>query len=328
MSWLVVIPDRVEHPDVEARIFGSKAEVVAFNVKENAKIPARIEEADAILAWHDLLWDRAMLSRLKKCKALVRVGVGFDNVDLAAAKEKGIVVCNVPDYGTDDVADHAMALLLTLARGLVGDFEKVKQGASGWYWGGVPAFRLKGKKLGVVGLGRIGSAAALRARAFGLDVAFYDPYKPAGWDKVMGIRRFRDLGELAAWCDVVSLHTPLTSETKGMIGGEFFERAKKGLVLINTARGPVVEWAAFKKAFESEKVALAGFDVLPTEPIDESDDLLSSWKKGDAELQRRLLITPHCAFYCPEALEEMRTKAAEEALRILEGKPAWNRVDL
>jgi phosphoglycerate dehydrogenase-like enzyme len=189
----------------------------------------------------------------------------------------------------------------------------------------VPSFRLTEKRLGIVGLGRIGTATALRARAFGMRVGFYDPYKPSGWDKALGVERFLSLDALARACDAVSVHTPLTPETRGLLGREFFAAARPGLVLINTARGPVIEWEAFRAAFEDGRVAAAGLDVLPIEPPDRTDPLIGAWMAGATG--DRLIVTPHCAFYSPEALIEMRRKAAEEALRILSGAGPLNRVN-
>lgn len=322
--WQVVIPDRVAPPaDVEQEVFGDRALVTALEAHGAADLGGRHADADAILAWHDLVWDADLLASMPRCKALVRVGVGFDNVDLAAARRRGIVVSNVPDYGTNDVADHAIALLLSLARGLAGSDRVAREGA--WRWGLVPSFRLTGRWLGIVGLGRIGAATALRAKAFGMQVGFYDPYKPSGWDKALGVTRFPSLVELARACDVVSVHTPLTPETRGLIGREFFDAARPGLVLINTARGPVLDWAAFRAAFDAGRVAAAGLDVLPVEPPDRADPLIAAWVAGATG--DRLLVTPHCAFYSPDAVIEMRRKAAEEALRILAGPGPLNRVN-
>jgi D-3-phosphoglycerate dehydrogenase/C-terminal binding protein len=324
--WNVVIPDRVAPPaEIEQAVFGDRATVTALVAHTNADLGGRHASADAVLAWHDLLWDDATLAEMPRLKAIVRVGVGFDNVDLEAARRRGIVVSNVPDYGTHDVADHAMALLLSLARGLPGSDRVARGGA--WRWGLVPSFRLTDKWLGIVGLGRIGTATALRAKAFGMRVGFFDPYKPSGWDKALGLTRFLSLGELARTCDVVSVHTPLTPETRGLLGPEFFAAARPGLTVINTARGPVLDWAAFCAAFADGRVGCAGLDVLPVEPADPADPLIAAWMRGDAAVADRLIVTPHCAFYSPEALAEMRRKAAEEALRILAGEAPLNRVN-
>lgn len=327
MTWTVVVPDRLIPPaDVEQAVFGDLATVVTLGAKTESELVGNIEDADAILAWHDLRWSSEVLATLRRCKVLVRVGVGFDNVDLDAARTRGIVVCNVPDYGTHDVADHAMALLLALARGLPGHDRAVRAGPQDWRWGVTPTFRLTDKTLGLVGLGRIGTATAVRAKAFGMRVVFYDPYRPAGWDKAIGIERVRSLAELAAESDVVSLHVPLTDETRNMIGAAFFRAAKPGMSLVNTARGPVVDWQAFSAAFHAGVISSAGFDVLPDEPLDRGDPLLAAWLANETTVRDRLVITPHAAFYSLEAMAEMRRKAAEEALRVLRGEAAFNRV--
>lgn len=324
-GWQVIVADRLPAPaDVEQQVFGERGRVIALEARTESELRGRIEQADAILAWHDLRWTSDVLATLERCKVIVRVGVGFDNVDLEAARARKIVVCNVPDYGTNDVADHALALLLAIARGLPGNDRIARDGA--WAWGLVPSFRLTDKTLGIVGLGRIGSATALRAKAFGMRVGYYDPYRPSGWDKTLGVTRYHSLGELARASDVVSLHAPLTHETTGMIDGGFFAQTKRGVVLINTARGPIVDWPAFASAFSLGHVAAAGFDVLPIEPADRGDPLIRAWMTGEPAVRDRLVITPHCAFYSAEAMAEMRRKAAEEAMRVLAGEPPLNRV--
>lgn len=327
-KWKVIIPDRVVPPAlVEEKIFENNADIVCLNAKENTEMIGKIEDADAILAWHDLHWNSDVLSSLERCKVLVRVGTGFDNVDLSAATSKGISICNLPDYGTNDVADHTLALLLSLARGVVTHNVLSQKGPEFWKWGQTPTFRLTEKKLGIVGLGRIGTAVALRAKSFGMQVGYFDPYLPIGWQKSLGLERYDSLEDLSKSSDIVSLHTPLSSETKDLIGDSFFNNAKSGLILLNTARGPVLNWPAFSKAFLGGKIAGAGFDVLPTEPPDLNDPLISKWIKNEDNLQSRMVVTPHCAFYSQEALTEMRQKAAREALRVLKGEKPQSQVN-
>lgn len=326
--WNVVIPDRLSPPaDIEAGVFGKRARISVLRAASASQLRGRIEDADAILAWHELQWDRPLLESLRRCRVLVRVGVGYDNVDLAAAAERGIAVCNVPDYGTNDVADHAMALLLGLARGLPAYARALRSGSSGWRWDTADTFRLTGRRLGLIGLGRIGTAVALRAKSFGMEVFFYDPYKPSGWEKTLGVVRCRELKELAARSEIVSLHAPLTAETAGMIDDSFYRALRAPVVLINTARGGMLDWPAFRKAFRSGRVACAGLDVLSTEPMDRRDPLLAAWLREDSRVRDRLILTPHCAFYSEEAYREMRSKAAAEALRVLEGKAPLNQVN-
>ncbi len=325
--WKVVIPDRVKGPaEIEESISQGRAEIICLGAHQNNELRGKIEDAHAILAWHDLRWDAETLSSLKQCKVLVRVGAGFDNVDLDSARKLGIVISNVPDYGTNDVADHAIGLLLALARGLIGHDRQSKSGPEKWAWGLTPTFRLTGKKLGIVGLGRIGTATALRAKSLGLEVGFYDPYKPSGWEKSLSLKRFSTLEELAKNVFIVSLHTPLTPETRGFIDQKFWASTQKGVVLINTARGPILNWQDFKKYFESGQIGSAGFDVLPQEPPDLNEAFFKQWLKDDS-LKNRLLITPHCAFYSDEAVVEMREKAMREALRVLSGEKPLNQVN-
>src|SRR5262249_10569208 len=155
----------------------------------------------------------------RNCKLIVRCGVGYDNVDRVFARERGIPVANVPDYGTEEVADSAIGLTLALTRGItqLNSFLRDNVDKAWTYPYFAPALRLRGRVFGVVGLGRIGTAAALRAKALGMDVVFYDPYKPDGFDKALGIRRADTLDDLLKQAFVVSLHCPLTPDTKGMI---------------------------------------------------------------------------------------------------------------
>src|SRR5207249_1032258 len=153
------------------------------------------------------------IERLRHCKLIVRCGVGYDNVDYAFARQRGIPVANVPDYGTEEVADSAIGYTLALTRGIAFFNSRLRAGQGAWsYLQGVPVHRLRGRVFGIVGLGRIGSAAAGRARALGMDVAFFDPYKPDGYDRALGIRRVETLNDLLAQAHVLSLHCPLTSE--------------------------------------------------------------------------------------------------------------------
>ena len=311
-------------PDVEKKVLGNNAQIRVLGATEVSQLDGEIEDADMILAWQSLHWNRETLGKLRNAKGFVRVGAGFDNVDIGAARDLGLKVSNVPDYGTHDVADHSIALLLSIARGISGSNREARGGEENWRWGQVPTFRITGKTLGIIGLGRIGAAVAMRAKALGMKVAFYDPYIPSGWEKSLGLLRFHDLYELAADSNVISLHTPLTKETERMINKKFFAALTSEIILINTGRGAVVDWAAFSEAFDSGKIAGAGLDVLPVEPPDFNDLLLSAWKNGDESVRDRLVITPHAGYFSKEAFTELRHKAAEEALRMLTGQRLLN----
>jgi phosphoglycerate dehydrogenase-like enzyme len=320
MAWKILIPDRLtEPPEVERLVFGSDTIFWTPGAQHASEVPEEYwREADAILAWHELTFDAALIERMECCRVIVRVGVGFDNVDLPAAGAKGICVSNVPDYGTNDVADHVMALFLTLARGLPRYDQAARQGQ--WVWeAAAPLARITGRTIGIVGLGRIGTATAVRAKAFGMRVVFHDPYKDAGYDKALGVEQVRALSELLTQADVVSIHTPLTKETAGLANRWFFETLKPGGIFINTARGGCQDLDALYWALTTGRLRAAGLDVLPTEPPDGGHPLIRAWRARESWLDGCLLVTPHAAFYNCESYEEMRRKAAEEALRVLTG---------
>jgi len=323
----IVIPDMVKPPaDVEQEVFGPDSEIFIGQAVATDQISDDIwQNCEAILAYDKLFYDSDLLERLNKCKVIIRVGVGYDNVDLIETKKLNITVCNVPDYGTGEVADHTIFLLLSLARGLHDYTERVE--SKNWDRHHPVSFRLDGKTLGIIGLGRIGTAVAMRIKAFGIRIIFYDPYIKDGYDKALGVERVESLDDLARKADIVSIHAPLTGETNKMIGGAFFSKAKNGIVLINTARGAIIDLAELEKAMRKGTVKACGLDVLPIEPSDESQTLIVAYENNEEWLRGRMLVTPHIAFYSPQSYEEMRRKAAQEALRVLKGEKARNRVN-
>lgn len=285
---------------VEAATLAETAKVRGIKIKDETELPTWFDDVDAIIIWHQVKLTEVSLKRLKKCRIIVRNGVGFDNVDIKYAGSKGIAVCNVLDYGTEEVADHSMALALALSRNLFAFREQTQK--LGWDWkiGANILKRFRGRVFGIIGLGRIGTAVALRAKAFGYDVVFYDPYLAAGVEKSIGIRRAWKLDELLKQSDLISLHCPLNEETMGMIGREQFGIMKEGVFLVNTARGGIIEQTELKRALKAGKVAGAGIDVLGTEP------------PNDPELLQlpNVIVTPHAAFYSQESFEECRSSSA------------------
>ena len=255
----------------------------------------------------------------KHCRIVVREGVGYDNLDLAAWGARGVPVCNVPDYGTTEVADHALALVLALTRGTVTYADAVRRNpATGWTYAGAPLMRrLRGQTFGVLGLGRIGLATARRAAAFDMRVIFHDPYLPNGAELAVGLPRIRSLDEFMTSSDIVSVHTPLTDETRNLIGPASLSMARAGLILINTARGGIVDLDALAEALRTGRIAGAGLDVLPDEPADPDHPLISAWRGREPWLEGRLVITPHAAFYSPSALDDMQRKSVEVVVAYL-----------
>ncbi len=272
---------------------------------------------DAVVSVQDV--PHEYRARLKRCRIFVTPKVGFDNLDLKAWGELGIPVCNVPDYGTMEVADHAMALMLTLMKGI--EFHTVQLRADprgNWR----PALNPYGRRLsactfGVVGIGRIGTAAALRAKAFGMDVVFYDPYVGNGVDLALGVRRVHSLEELMRQCDVVSIHAPLSDGTRKLINAQVLAACKEGLILINTARGEIIDLDALFEAMRANRVRAAGLDVLPQEPANPAHPLIAAFAAHEDWIAHRLVLTPHSAFFTPESVFDMRAKSAEVAATYL-----------
>src|SRR5687767_11364883 len=211
----VVITDFASEPlDCERRILGDLADVVALDARHESELADRIEDADAIMMYHCLTVSEATINSLEHCRLIVRCGVGIDNVDRVAARRRGIDVANVPDYGTEDVADTALGMALTLSRGIHFLNSRLRRSQGPWsYTQAAPVPRLRGRTFGIIGIGRIGTATALRAKAFGMNVAFYDPYVPDGYEKSLGVRRAATLVELLRDSHIVSAHCPLTPGT-------------------------------------------------------------------------------------------------------------------
>jgi len=266
----------------------------------------------------------------ERCQIVVRSSTGYDNIDLAGWSARGVPVCNVPDYGVSEVADHAIALMLSLTRGTVAYHDALlRQGAPGWRLDVAPLVRrLRGGVFGVVGLGRIGLAAANRAAGFGMEIVFYDPYVATGFELAVGFRRVNRLSELLAISDVVSLHTPLTHETERMIDAAALAAAKPGLVLVNTARGRVVDLDALYAAIKRGQVGGAALDVLPQEPFDQTHPLIAAWLAQEPWIKGRLSLTPHAAFYSAASMLDMRLKALEVLLTYLREGRLMNCVNL
>ena len=309
---------------IERATAGADVDWQIHRTADPAAIPAEaLATCDAIVVWHAMPIDRTFIAALSRCRIIVRAGVGFDHIDLAAAAEAGIPVCNTPDYGTSEVADHAIALMLALRRGIVAYHEELRADPSANYDNTRAPLvrRLRGRTFGVVGLGRIGTAAALRAKAFGMEVVAYDPYVSRGAEIALGVARVESLGELLAVSDVVSLHAPLTEETRGMFGAAAFRQMKRDAILINTARGAIVDVAALVAALRDGVIAGAGIDVLPVEPPSAGDAIAAAYRAGDPLIGGRLLLTPHAAWSSPESVADARRLAVETAMLYLrEGK--------
>lgn len=269
-------------------------------------------EADGLLVQYGA-FSRRVIEGLPRLRVLVRYGVGVDGVDLEAAIEHGIPVINVPDYGTDEVANHAVALLLALARKISRLDRQTRAGR--WDVFGVgPVTRFAGETVGILGCGRIGSSVARKLGGFDVRLLGCDPHIEVFPPRVQPVSLERLLGE----SDYLTVHCPLTSETHHLLDAHALALMKPTAVLINTARGGIVDTAALIEALHTGSLAGAGLDVLEQEPIDPRSPLLS---------MEQVIVTPHAAWYSEESRSDLKRRAAEEAVRVLRGERPLNCVN-
>jgi D-3-phosphoglycerate dehydrogenase len=311
MAFIVAVTDSV-FPSLEPehRVLDPLGvQLRAGQCRSEEEIIALAQDADAILNCYAKMTAR-VIGSLTRCKLIARYGIGVDNVDLAAATRAGIVVTNVPDYCVDEVSDHALALLLALARRVVAADRAVKEGA----WDVVAhkgIRRVRGQTLGLLGFGKIARALAVKAQALGMQAVAVDPFVDAESMARLHVRK-ADLDTLLSQSDAVSVHVPLSPETRGIIGAQVLSRMKPTAFLINTSRGGLVDELALARALTEGRLAGAALDVVEKEPPPSDHPL---WNAPN------IILTPHLAFFSQEAVVELQTKAAEEAVRALRGEP-------
>jgi lactate dehydrogenase-like 2-hydroxyacid dehydrogenase len=321
IGTVILIPDAVFEDDhVAERAAAAPQQLVVRRARNPLDVPDEDwQNAEAVIAYHRIAYDDVLCKRLTRCRILVRVGVGCDNVDLAAFAARGMPVCNVPDYGVGEVADHATALLLALTRGIVTFHNAVAADpVRGWDWQRwpPPVRRLRGQRLLIIGFGRIGQAVARRAEAFDLAVGYYDPFRRG--DKVRSsVASCGDLDEALGEADIVSLHAPLTPVTRNLIDRRRIAAMKPGAILINTARGGLVDLDALAEGLQTGQIGAAGLDVLPDEPPDPAHPLFAALRQDAPWTRGRLILTPHAAFLSADAIADMRRKAIETAVAYL-----------
>jgi D-3-phosphoglycerate dehydrogenase len=304
-KYKVVVSDQV-FPSVEVErklLAGIDADLIVASGDIAAVLEAAAD-ADAILNTY-LPWDAEAIGQLKRCRIIARYGIGFDNVDLSAAADAGIVVTNVPDYSVEEVATHALALILASLRKVAAADDLVRAG--GWSIDNFrPIRRLSMLTVGLVGYGRIARRIAAPLEALGARIISHDPYIEPG----PGLPPLLELDALLAKADIVSLHLPLTDETRGLIDAEAVAKMKPGAILVNTSRGPLVDVDALMAALVEGRLAGAGLDVFDLEPLD----------PARIEGVPNLIVTPHMAYYSEEALEESQSKAATQVIKVLTGE--------
>jgi D-3-phosphoglycerate dehydrogenase len=267
-------------------------------------------DADAILVTYAKL-TADLINQFTRCKAIGRFGLGVDNIDLPACKAKGIAVNYVPDYCIHEVSDHTMAMLLALIRKIPLSNKTVQAGR--WEMPVVvPIRRITGTVLGLLGFGNIPRLVAPKAKAFGMKVIAFDPYAKPDVFKNAGVESV-DFDTLLATSDYVSVHAPHTPQTRGMVNAAAFAKMKKGALIVNTARGPLIDEPALIAALDSGQVGGAALDVVAVEPLAKDSPLLG---------RDNVILTPHTAFYSIESLDELQSKAASDVARVLSGEKA------
>lgn len=304
-KYKVVVSDQVfPTVDIERALLADiDAELIVAS-GDVEEVLAVAGDADAILNTY-LPWSAESIARLEKCRIIARYGIGFDNVDLAAARQAGIVVTNVPDYSVEEVATHGLALILAALRKVVAADRSVRAGE--WSVDHFrPIHRLSTLTIGLVGYGRIGRKIAAPLQALGAEIIAHDPYLTASPD----LPPLMSLEDVLGRADVTSLHLPLTDETKGIIGTEMLEKVKEGAILVNTSRGPLVDLEALAGALRSGRLSAAALDVFDVEPVDPA-------RIADIP---NLIATPHMAYYSEEALQESQRKAATQVIKVLTGE--------
>jgi len=291
-----------DYPDIElerALFREGGIDLVAAQCKTEEQVIAHGNGCRAILLQYAPITDR-VLAALPSVGIVSRIGAGYDTIDTAACARRGVWLANSPDYGVGEVATHALALALASIRNVVAYHRDI--GAGTWHFLSSGPLRRPGDlTVGIVGLGRIGKRMAHVSRNVFKRIIAYDPYLIDG-DFPPYVERKKTLADLASQSDIVSMHTPLTDETRGLVDAAFFGAARRGLTLVNTSRGVVVNLTDLLAALDSGIVAGAALDVLPTEPIPRDSPLLS---------HPRVILTPHAAFFSVEAERELRRKAAQ-----------------
>lgn len=299
---------------IRSRLERESVAFESYQCRSQEEIISAVREADAVIT-HFAPITEEVISQMHRCRLIVRGAVGVENIDVAAAKQYGIPVANVPDYGRDDVANHVLMLILALNKKVCLLNKNVKLGR--WnFKDAKPIYRLQGKTIGLLGFGGIARLVAKKCRAFDMQLQAYDPFIPAAIARQAQVP-LKTLDELLATSDYLSVHMPLTPQTQHLLDDAAFAKMKPGSVLINTARGGIVDESALVRALRSSHLAGAGLDVLTDECIPEGHPF---------RIMENVVLTPHSAWYSEESSEILLRSVAEEVLEAIQGRPIKNLV--
>ncbi len=313
----VVITDyQYENIDQEKKIFEEAGiELAEYQFKDPKDLIGLIDDTDAIITQYSDI-NAEVIENLQHCKMIIKYGIGVNNIDVEAATKKGIYVCNVPDYGVEEVSNHAITMIFALSKKLPTITRALREGDWG-YNSIVPLFRFSEATVGLVGFGRIPQLVAKKLSGFGVKILAYDPYINEELAKEMGVIPV-DFETLCKESDYVSLHCPLTAETEHLFNMDTFKMMKDTAVIVNTARGPIIKEEDLITALKEGMIAGAGLDVFETEPVATDNPLLH---------MENVIATPHCAWYSLRAIDNVQRKAAEEVANVLLGNEPWNCVN-
>lgn len=308
----IAITDYINDPSIERSILG---DLVGNEVGEDTEV---------LLVWHEKI-DEAFLNKCPKLRGVQRYGVGYDNLHLPALEKHGIIACNNPDYGVDEVSDTAIAMIVNISRGVSFYNARAKSYVQTWQENVQNSLRRHSDMVvGIVGAGRIGGSVAIKAKALGFQAVIFDPFQERGYEKMLGVKRVDRLETLLNMADIVSLHAPLSEDTAGMVNNRFIEQMKKGASLVNTARGGLFSGHdVLFDALKSGHIASLATDVLPSEPPSDNN-LINAWRNSEEWLEGRLIVNPHTSYFSQQSIVELRTNAAKNALRLFKGKQPHN----
>ena len=318
MEHTVVLSDnKTVDPRTQGEILeAAGARVEVLEAKTEDAVVEAVRGADGLIVDSVTPVTARVLGSSETLKVVGRAGIGVDNVDLDAATEQDITVVHVPDYCLDEVSTHALSLLLACVRNVPLHDRRVKQGTWGWQEG-APLGRMRGRTLGLAGFGGIARRLASKLRGFGLEVIAYDPNVKATEMDHFGVEKV-GLGALLDRLDYLSVHVPLFGASRGMFSTDEFERMADDAVVVNTARGPVVDESALLEALETGEITRAGLDVLESEPPDPENPLLA---------REDVVVTPHTAWYSEESRRDLSRGVASDVAAVINGEAPTNPVD-